>query len=148
MIKRFLLILILLAFFSIPIVNAQDIITAEKLITVDVGKQRVFVWSEGKLIKEIKASTGMIYEPTVKGGFKIRRKVPLKDMKGESKKYGKYHIKNVPYIMYFYQGYALHGTYWHNNFGRRASHGCVNLPVAEAEWLYNWADLGTRVEVF
>jgi len=139
----------LIVFFStLPSVFAQDIITSEKMITVDIGKQKVFVWENGQLIKEIKASTGLIYEPTVKGSFKVRRKVAKKDMKGESKKYGKYHIKDVPYILFFYQAYAIHGTYWHSNFGRRASHGCVNLPVAEAEWLYNWANIGTRVEVF
>lgn len=141
------LVLILLQSTVLP-VTASDIITAEKLITVDIGKQRVFVWESGRLIKEIKASTGMIYEPTVKGSFKIRRKVAKKDMKGESKKYGKYHIKDVPYIMYFHKAYAIHGTYWHNSFGRRASHGCVNLPVSEAEWLYAWTDVGTRVEVY
>ena len=40
-----------------------------------------------------------------------------------------YYLPNVPYVMYFYQGYALHGTYWHSNFGRPMSHGCVNLET-------------------
>ncbi|NOG50025.1 MAG: L,D-transpeptidase [Chloroflexi bacterium] len=46
-----------------------------------------------------------------------------------------------------YSGYALHGTYWHNNFGQPMSHGCVNLTNADAYWLYNWATLGTPVHV-
>jgi hypothetical protein len=41
--------------------------------------------------------------------------------------------------MYFYSGYALHGTYWHENFGQPMSHGCVNLRTADAQWLFNWA---------
>lgn len=139
---------IALTIFTSSAVLAQDIITAEKMIVVDIGKQKVFVWENGQLLKEIRVSTGMLYEPTVKGSFKVQRKVAKKDMKGQSKRYGKYHIKDVPYILYFYQGYAIHGTYWHNKFGSRASHGCVNLPVSEAEWLYNWANIGTRVEVF
>jgi lipoprotein-anchoring transpeptidase ErfK/SrfK len=49
--------------------------------------------------------------------------------------------------MYFYQGYALHGTYWHNNFGTPMSHGCVNMPTPEAEWAFNWASIGTPVIV-
>jgi len=48
----------------------------------------------------------------------------------------------------FYSGnYALHGAYWHNRFGTPVSHGCVNLRVSQARWLYNWAPVGTRVVV-
>ncbi len=95
----------------------------------------------------------MYLTPTVKGGFKIKTKLLKQDMKGPSpyKAYhpnGKYYIKDVPHVMYFYQAYAFHGAYWHNNFGSRASHGCVNLPLTSAEWLYNWAQVGTRVEIF
>ncbi|MGK5095299.1 L,D-transpeptidase [Deltaproteobacteria bacterium TL4] len=53
-----------------------------------------------------------------------------------------------PHVMYFYQGYAIHGAYWHQNFGRVASHGCVNVPFPSAEWLYNFAIVGTRIEVY
>jgi lipoprotein-anchoring transpeptidase ErfK/SrfK len=49
--------------------------------------------------------------------------------------------------MYFYRGYSFHGTYWHNNFGFPMSHGCVNMPTPEAEWLYNFAEVGTPVHV-
>ena len=48
-------------------------------------------------------------------------------------------------FMYFYGGYGLHGTYWHNNFGTPMSHGCVNLSQGDAAWLYNWAPVGTKV---
>jgi hypothetical protein len=44
----------------------------------------------------------------------------------------------VPYVMYFYGGYSLHGTYWHNDFGRARSHGCVNLRTPAAKWLFDW----------
>jgi lipoprotein-anchoring transpeptidase ErfK/SrfK len=56
-----------------------------------------------------------------------------------------YNLPNVPYTMYFYRGYAIHGTYWHNNFGSPMSHGCVNLATPDAQWLYNWAPMHTRV---
>jgi lipoprotein-anchoring transpeptidase ErfK/SrfK len=49
--------------------------------------------------------------------------------------------------MFFYKDYAIHGTYWHNNFGRRMSHGCVNMKTKEAKWLYQWAPKGTLVVV-
>jgi lipoprotein-anchoring transpeptidase ErfK/SrfK len=49
--------------------------------------------------------------------------------------------------MYFYKGYALHGTYWHSNFGVPMSHGCVNFRTSDAETLFNWAEVGTLVNV-
>jgi lipoprotein-anchoring transpeptidase ErfK/SrfK len=58
-----------------------------------------------------------------------------------------YYLPNVQWIMYFYSGYAIHGTYWHNNFGQPMSHGCVNLPNNEALWFYQWAPTGTPVLV-
>lgn len=133
--------------FSTP-VSAAEIITDGKLITIDTAKQMVYAWDGGKIVYQTKASTGLPKTPTVKGSFTIRRKVPKQDMRGGSKAYGKYEYKNVPDVMYFYQGYAFHGAYWHNRFGRTASHGCVNLPLESAKWLYNWAPHGTRVEVF
>ena len=59
-----------------------------------------------------------------------------------------YDLPGVPWDMYFtYQGAAIHGTYWHENFGRPASNGCVNLPVPEARKLYTWAEVGALVIV-
>jgi lipoprotein-anchoring transpeptidase ErfK/SrfK len=49
--------------------------------------------------------------------------------------------------MYFYEDYALHGAYWHNNFGTPMSHGCVNMNVADAGWIFDWAPVGTLVNV-
>ena len=51
-----------------------------------------------------------------------------------------YYLPNVPYTMFFYQGFGLHGTYWHNNFGQPMSHGCVNLSIPNAEKLFYWAE--------
>lgn len=132
---------------------AADIYTTEKLITVDLGKQMLYAWEGGNIQYQTRVSTGMRLTPTVKGSFRIYAKIPLQDMRGISPyKYiypsGKYLIKNVPNVMYFYQGYAIHGAYWHHYFGRVASHGCVNVPLDAAAWLFNWANTGTRVEVF
>lgn len=147
--KKFLFLILALLFLSVPAKSfAQDIITAEKMITVDTTKQRLYAWESGQIQKEFIVSTGMRYTPTVKGSFKVRRKVALTDMKGSYPPYEPYFIKNVPNVMYFYGAYAIHGTFWHNKFGSRASHGCVNLTVSDSEWLYSWASVGTRVEVF
>jgi lipoprotein-anchoring transpeptidase ErfK/SrfK len=139
--------------FTISSISAAPIFTNEKMITVDLGAQQLTAWQDGKIQHQTKVSTGMKLTPTVKGSFKIYYKNPLQDMRGPSPykdiyPSGKYHIKNVPHSMFFYQGYAIHGAYWHNNFGRVASHGCVNVPLKSAEWLFGFADVGTRVEVY
>lgn len=152
--KYFLAFVFFLILFLIPSpVFAADIYTTGKLITVDISKQMLYAWEGGKIQYQTKVSTGMRLTLTVKGSFQILSKIPLQDMRGPSPykniyPSGKYLLKNVPNIMYFYQGYAIHGTYWHNSFGRVASHGCVNVPLESASWLFNWANIGTRVEVF
>jgi lipoprotein-anchoring transpeptidase ErfK/SrfK len=78
----------------------------------------------------------------VLGDYNIYVKYVADDMQGAD-----YFLPQVPYTMYFYQGYGIHGTYWHNSFGRPMSHGCVNLPTPEAEWFFNWAEVGTLVRV-
>lgn len=134
-------------------VSANDIFTNDKLISVDLGSQRLMAWENGKVVYETKISSGMNLTPTAKGKFRIYYKTPLTDMRGPSPykniyPTGKYLTKNVPNTMYFYQGYAIHGAYWHNNFGRPASHGCVNTPLAAAQWLYDFAPVGTQVVVW
>ncbi len=59
-----------------------------------------------------------------------------------------YDIKNVPDVMYFTGvGHAIHGAFWHNNFGQVMSHGCVNLPLDVADWLFSWTPMGTTVVI-
>jgi len=147
--KRLLVLLLSISFFFFANNSyAEGIYTTEKMITVDTGSQRLYAWEGGQIQNEFIVSTGMRYTPTIKGSFKIQRKVPLQDMRGYYPPYEPYFIKDVPNVMYFYGAYAIHGTHWHNKFGYRASHGCVNLKLADAQWLFDWAQIGTRVEVF
>ena len=113
-----------------------------KAIVVSTGEQRIYAYENGHLIHSHLVSTGQILTPTVLGDYHIYVKYLADDMSGPG-----YFLPQVPYTMYFYQGYAIHGTYWHNAFGRPMSHGCVNLPVDEAQWFYNWAEVGTLVRV-
>ncbi|HLE03507.1 MAG TPA: L,D-transpeptidase, partial [Anaerolineales bacterium] len=87
-------------------------------------------------------STGTAIHPTVTGQFRVYIKLASTTMAGPG-----YYLTGVPWVMYFYRGYGLHGTYWHNNFGTPMSHGCVNLTIPDSEWLYNFAPLGTLVNV-
>ncbi|MBI5928147.1 MAG: L,D-transpeptidase family protein [Chloroflexi bacterium] len=113
-----------------------------KEIVVSVDNQRIYAYENGQLVRSHLVSTGLPDTPTVYGDYHIYIKLAADDMAGPG-----YYLPQVPYTMYFYQGYAIHGTYWHNAFGRPMSHGCVNLPTSEAEWFFNWAEVGTLVRV-
>lgn len=113
-----------------------------KWIEVDLTRQVLTAYEGNVPVRVIVVSTGLPRTPTPKGQFRIWAKLRYDDMTGPG-----YYLPKVPYVMYFYGGYALHGTYWHNNFGRPMSHGCVNLPTSEAEWLFNWAEIGTLVNI-
>ncbi|MCE7949375.1 MAG: LysM peptidoglycan-binding domain-containing protein [Chloroflexi bacterium CFX4] len=117
-------------------------VTSGKLILVVLREQRVYAYQNGQLLQSYLVSTGLPRTPTVQGQYKIYLKYRSQTMYGPG-----YYLPNVPYVMYFYQGYGLHGTYWHSNFGRPMSHGCVNLRTPDAEWLFNWAEVGTPVHV-
>ncbi len=113
-----------------------------KSIVVSTGAQRIYAYEDGKLVHSHLASTGLPATPTVLGDYKVYVKYLADDMSGPG-----YFLPQVPYTMYFYQGYGIHGTYWHNSFGRPMSHGCVNLPTPEAQWFFDWASVGTPVRV-
>jgi lipoprotein-anchoring transpeptidase ErfK/SrfK len=113
-----------------------------KEIVVVLHEQRVYAYENGTLVRSTLVSTGVARYPTRVGQFRIYTKYLSTLMTGPG-----YYLPNVPYTMYYSGGYALHGTYWHSNFGRPMSHGCVNLPTTEARWLYEWAPVGTLVTV-
>ncbi len=118
----------------------------EKWIDVNVSSQSLVAYEGGLPVFETLVSTGKSQYPTVTGQFRIWLRFRSQDMNGYRLGYD-YYLRNVPYVQYFYQDYALHGTFWHNNFGTPMSHGCVNLPTPAAEWLFEWADYGTMVNV-
>lgn len=113
-----------------------------KWIEVDLSSQRLYAHEGQKTVMTAVVSTGTRYHPTVKGRFKIYAKYRSAPMSGPG-----YYIPNVRWTMYFYGGYAIHGAHWHNNFGTPMSHGCVNMKVAEAKTLFEWAPKGTLVVV-
>lgn len=117
-------------------------LTSGKAIVVSTGEQRIYAYENGTLIRSHLTSTGLPATPTVLGDYRIYVKYVATDMSGAD-----YFLPQVPWTMYFYQGYGIHGTYWHNSFGRAMSHGCVNLPPDEAKWFFDWAEVGTLVRV-
>jgi lipoprotein-anchoring transpeptidase ErfK/SrfK len=107
----------------------------EKWIDVDLSTQTLIAYEGEVEVFRTTVSTGAALTPTVQGRFRIFHKLLLQTMVGAD-----YVQPNVPYVMYFYGAYSIHGAYWHNDFGRARSHGCINLRVPDAKWLFEWAD--------
>ena len=114
----------------------------ERWIDVNLTQQMTYAYQGNTVVNSFLVSTGTWQYPTVTGQYHIYVKLRYTDMAGPG-----YYLPNVPFTMYFYQGYGLHGTYWHHNFGTPMSHGCVNLSIPDSEWLYNWASVGTLVNI-
>lgn len=114
----------------------------ERWIDVDLSQQRLYAYEGDTLVNSFIVSTGTWQTPTVTGRYKVWVKLRSAPMSGPG-----YYLPDVPYIMYFYGDYGIHGTYWHNNFGTPMSHGCVNLSIPDAEWVYNFSKVGTVVNV-
>jgi lipoprotein-anchoring transpeptidase ErfK/SrfK len=113
-----------------------------KYFLVDLSEQRLYAFEGEQMVRTTLISSGRWPYPTVTGTFSVYLRYKAARMRGPG-----YDLANVPFTMYFYKGYGLHGTYWHNNFGTPMSHGCVNMPTPEAEWAYYWSDYGTPVIV-
>ena len=122
---------------------------AWKEIVVSLSQQAMWAYEGGEVVAATLVSTGTGAVPeavTPVGSFQILTKYDIQDMEGNIGGY--YFVPDVPNVMYFDNlGNALHGTYWHSNFGTPMSHGCVNLPLDVAAWLYQWAPVGTAVTV-
>jgi hypothetical protein len=111
-------------------------------IDVDLSEQVLTAYEGNTPVRTVPVSTGLPATPTPVGQFRIWVKFEADDMEGPG-----YYLPDVPYVMYFHMGYGLHGVYWHANFGQPMSHGCVNMPTPEAEWLFHWAEVGTLVNI-
>jgi lipoprotein-anchoring transpeptidase ErfK/SrfK len=121
--------------------------TGELWIEVNLSSQYMTVWDGSSVLAETYVSTGREGFDTPPGTFYISYKLEFQTMEGVlGGEY--YNVPDVPWVMYFTDvGHAIHGTYWHENFGAVMSHGCVNLPMDFAEWLYGIAEPGTRIEI-
>jgi hypothetical protein len=123
---------------------------AWKEVVVSISSQTMWAYEEGEMVMSSLVSTGTaeVPETTTPVGFhSVLAKFDAQTMEGTiSGEF--YRVEDVPFVMYFdNNGNAIHGTYWHSNFGAPMSHGCVNLPMDIAAWMYGWADIGTAVSV-
>jgi len=119
-----------------------------KYIVVNLSDQWLYAFEDKVQVFAAPVSTGRDGMNTPTGMYAIHTKLTIQTMRGVYNGVP-WVVPNIPNVMYINGGVALHGTYWHNQFGTgaRLSHGCVNLPLHAAAWLYGWAPLGTPVRV-
>jgi lipoprotein-anchoring transpeptidase ErfK/SrfK len=117
-------------------------VDGKRWIEIDISDQKLTAWQGDIPVFETIVSTGKPGWRTLPGKFKVYVKYDETRMRGAD-----YDTPDVPWTMYYSGAFAIHGAYWHNNFGTPVSHGCVNLRVPEAKALYEWASVGTEVVV-
>ena len=122
--------------------DPSDIKADQRWVDVDLTHQRAYAYQGTQVVRSFIVSTGISIYPTVTGQYHIYVKYRYADMRGVG-----WFLPDVPYTMYFYKGYGLHGTYWHHNFGTPMSHGCVNMKTEDAAWLFDFASVGTLVNI-
>lgn len=119
----------------------------ERWIEVNLSTYTLTAWVEDTPVMSTLVVTGAPISPTVTGEFRVYWKLESQTMSGVGADGVSYEQPDVPDVMYFFEDWAIHGAYWRSGFGYAASHGCVNVPLQEAQWLYEWASVGTRVVV-
>lgn len=134
---------VMLAQPSIP----PDLRPGEKWIDVDLTRQALVAFEGTRPVFATLISSGKRNPgdkehdfPTPTGTFRIREKHVTTTMDGDVASDGPYSIEDVPWVMYFQGSYALHGAFWHDSFGNKRSHGCVNMAPDDARTLFAWAE--------
>src|SRR5260221_981885 len=123
---------------TLPGVLGENTLTGEKHIYVDLSAQTLVAYQGNTQVLKTFISSGK-WGKTPTGNFHIWEKLLATRMAG-GEGADAYDLPNVPYVMYFYHDFGLHGAYWHDNFGHTMSHGCVNMRAVDAKALYSWVD--------
>jgi lipoprotein-anchoring transpeptidase ErfK/SrfK len=138
-----------------PVV-AQDAIAGEisyleesgdRWIEVNLSTRYLVAWEGSTQVYSAYIASGTDDDPTYEGVFTIQSMYDVAAMKGKSADGTPYEVENVPFVLYYDGSYAIHGAYWHDAFGEFITHGCVNVSVDQAAWLYDWAYVGTPVVI-
>ena len=125
---------------------AYPAVAGEKWIDVNLSRHTMTAYVGGTpVLGPIAMVNGAPATPTDIGTFRIYWKNPMMTMRGQNADGSDYETPDVPWSSFFNGGEALHGAYWRDSFGYAASHGCVNLPIPTAKWIYDWAPIGTPV---
>ena len=129
-----------------PKTTPPEGVTTGRWIEVDLAEQILAVYDNYQLVFATVIASGLEPFWTKPGLFQIYQKKETETMRNNDPT-DYYYLDNVPWTMYFDKARALHGAYWRTRFGYPQSHGCVNLSVGDAHWLFNWAHEGDFVYV-
>lgn len=116
-------------------------------VEINLDEQTLSVYDENRLVFAALAATGISKMATRPGLHQVTTKVDAENMTGafEADRSDFYYLESVPWTVYFDEARAIHGVYWRTNYGRKASHGCVNLTIPDAHWLFDWIKEGDYV---
>lgn len=131
-----------------PIVTGPT--DVEKKIVISLDEQRLYAYEHGRIARTFLISSGVRGHPTPTGKMTVLEKIPIKDYRwyyGPNNPHN-YYLPNVKYNLKILPHIYIHYAYWHNNFGNKMSRGCINASLNDAVWIYNWASIGTPVEIF
>ena len=125
-------------------------VTGDRWIAINLDQQTIAVYDQRQLVFATVIASGSEPFWTQPGLFPIYEKLDKTPMRGafEADGGGGYYLEDVPWTMYFDQARALHGAYWRTKMGFSQSHGCVNMTVGDAHWIFNWANIGDPVYVW
>jgi lipoprotein-anchoring transpeptidase ErfK/SrfK len=121
----------------------------DKRIEIDLTEQQLTAYEGDTAVLVARVSSGAVFNSsdgvnrdfrTPMGTFRVWRKRASRHMEGGTWGIDYFDLPGVPWVSYFTGGIALHGTYWHNDYGRQRSHGCVNLTPEHARWLFLWTE--------
>ncbi len=110
----------------------------EQWIDIDLFEQTLTAYVGDRMVYATLISSGVDRYPTEQGIFRIWAKTRIDKMSGGVPGKDYYYLEDVPWQMYFYKNFAIHAAYWHDYFGIRQSHGCINVAPADARWLFDW----------
>ena len=119
-----------------PAERPEDVVG--RWVAVDLFEQTLIAYEDDRPVFATVISSGLAEWPTEEGIFEVWARLTSDSMSGGTGRPDAYALQVVPWVMYFKNGLSLHGTYWHDSFGYRRSHGCVNLSISDARWLYYW----------
>jgi hypothetical protein len=134
-----------------PDLNRPPGVDSDKWISINLYEQSLAAYEGGQLVFATTISSGRRGAWTQPGLFRVWARLDFDTMTGgvaSESGSGYYYLEYVPWVMYFDQARALHGTYWHDKFGTPTSRGCVNMSIADAHWLYSFATIDTWVYVW
>ncbi len=108
-------------------------------VVVDLYEQNFAAYEGNRMVYASLVSSGLNRWPTNEGLFQVWDRWEKTPMAGAEGQIDYYLVEDVPHTMFFDDDIALHGAYWHDRFGYKHSHGCVNMPPRDAEWVYYWS---------